>query len=43
MNRIAIVMWILVGGLIWGGLVALVVTAFRKERGKEGRKGEGAA
>lgn len=43
MNRIAIVTWILVGGVVWGGLVAFVVTAYRKERSKERRAGEGAA
>lgn len=39
MTRIAIVTWIVIGGVVWGGLVALLVTAIRKERGK----GEGMA
>ena len=34
MNRIAIVTWLVIGGIVWGGLLALIVTAVRKERGK---------
>lgn len=39
MNPIAIVTWIVIGGLVWGGLVVWLVTAIRKER----EKGEGTA
>ena len=39
MKPTAIVTWIVIGGLVWGGLVLWLVIAVRKER----EKGEGTA
>lgn len=39
MSPIALVTWIVIGGLVWGGLIVWLVLAIRKERGK----GEGTA
>ena len=39
MEPAAIVTFLLVGGLIWGGLVLILATAVRKERRKGGEGG----
>lgn len=36
MNSAAILTFIVVAGLVWGGFALIVVTAVRKERGKSG-------
>lgn len=36
MEPAAIVTLVLIGGFVWGGLILLLVTAIRKERGKTG-------
>jgi hypothetical protein len=38
MEPAAIITFILVGGFVWGGLILLLVTAVRKERGKDGKE-----
>lgn len=36
MNTAAIATFVLIGGFIWGGLILILATALRKERGKQG-------
>lgn len=36
MEPAAIITLVLIGGFVWGGLILLLVTAVRKERGKRG-------
>ena len=38
MQPAAIATFVLIAGFIWGGLILLLVTAVRKERGKAGRE-----
>jgi hypothetical protein len=35
MNRAAIVTFVLIGGLVWGGFLLIIITAFRRERRKQ--------
>ena len=39
MEPAAIVTFVLIGGLIWGGLILILATAVRKERRKEASEG----
>lgn len=34
MNRAAVITWIVVGGIVWGGLLFILLTAVRKESRK---------
>lgn len=34
MNRVAIVTWLVIGGVVWGGLLWILATAVWKERRK---------
>ncbi len=36
MNRVAILTWLVVGGVVWGGLILILATAIWKERRKAG-------
>ncbi len=38
MEPAAIITFVLIGGFIWGGLILLLATAVRKERGKSGEE-----
>lgn len=39
MNTAAIVTFVVIAGLVWGGFLFIIATAFRKERGKRLREG----
>jgi hypothetical protein len=34
MNREAIITFVVIAGLVWGGFLLVIITAFRKERRK---------
>jgi hypothetical protein len=36
MNREAIITFAVIAGLVWGGFLLIIITAFRKERRKRG-------
>jgi hypothetical protein len=36
MNSVALLTFVLIGGLVWGGLALIIVTAVRKESRKAG-------
>jgi uncharacterized protein (DUF983 family) len=35
MNTAAVVTFVVIGGLVWGGFALIIATAFRKERDKQ--------
>lgn len=40
MEPAAILTFVLIGGFVWGGLIVILTTAIRKERGKVAEAGE---